>query len=209
MVIIWGIVPLPADVAPTDFTAPIGGASALTRAVRAMSSAAPVLVVVAEPSLTVTRECLAANDLGDCTVLAAAGAASFRDCVRTALDHLRGEPVGVTHVVVHDVRYPLATAELSTRVSTGLRDHDVVLPVLPMVDSVKVVDAQGVVGGNVDRAELCTVQYPRGYSVAALARWLDGEDLMPEAATVDGDPNAFAVDLVQDRALVEAILTAG
>lgn len=209
MVIIWGIVPLPVDLAPTDFIAPINAASALTRAVRAMSAALPVVVTAAQSSVMATRECLAANELGDTTVLAVPGSASLLDCIRAALEHLLGEPIGATHAVVHDVRYPLASAELFGRVVAGLRDHDVVLPALPMVDSVKVVDAQGVIGGNVDRTELCTVQYPRGYAATALARWLDGEDLTSEAATVEGDPNAFAVDLVRDRALVEAILTAG
>jgi len=116
---------------------------------------------------------------------------------------------------VHDVRYSLAPAALAARVAAGLADHDVVLPVLTMTDSVKSVAAQGIVLGNVDRSELVTAQYPRGFSAAALAQLPQTDDLAAllsaglRVGTVEGDPNAFAVDLAHDRGLLDAIVSAG
>ena len=162
----------------------------MVRAVHAVRDVAPVTVVVPESLASVSAECLAVHDLSA--------------SVRT--DWPLGE---ADAVVIHDVRYPLAPADLTVRVVERLAGCDVVVPVLAMTDSVKVVGAQGIIGGNVDRDELRTVQFPRGYSAAAFRRVVDGEDLMFDATTVEGDPNAFAVDLTHDRALLEAIVGAG
>lgn len=192
------IVTVPAGLAPADFTAPIAGEPALVRAVRAVRDVAPVSVVAAEELSAAAVECLAAHDLSDVPV-------------RTA-----PAPLGAgDQVLMHDVRYPLAPAELAARVAAGLADHDVVLPVLPMTDSVKAVAANDIVLGNVDRSELVTAQYPRAFSAAALAWCADPDDLAAltsaglKVGTVDGDPNAVAVDLAQDRGLLEAIVAAG
>ena len=191
------IVTVPAGLAPADFTAPIAGEPALVRAVRAVRDVAPVSVVAAEELSATAVECLAAHDLSDVPV-------------RTA-----PAPLGAgDQVLMHDVRYPLAPAELAARVAAGLADHDVVLPVLPMTDSVKAVATNDIVLGNVDRSELVTAQYPRGYRSAVLARFAP-DDLAALISAglaigiVDGDPNAFVVDLAQDRELLEAIVTAG
>ncbi|WP_029105417.1 2-C-methyl-D-erythritol 4-phosphate cytidylyltransferase [Mycobacterium sp. 360MFTsu5.1] len=192
------IVTVPAGLAPADFTAPIAGEPALVRAVRAVRDVAPVSVVAAEELSDAAAECLAAHDLSDVPV-------------RTA-----PAPLGAgDQVLMHDVRYPLAPAELAARVAAGLADHDVVLPVLPMTDSVKAVATNDIVLGNVDRSELVTAQYPRAFSAAALARCAHPDDLAAltsaglKVGIVDGDPNAVAVDLAQDRALLEAIVAAG
>jgi len=192
------IVTVPAALAPADFTAPIAGAPALVRAVRAVRDVAPVTVVAAEGLVAAATECLAAHGLGEVPV--------------------RTGPVPVAEadaVLMHDVRYPLAPADLAARVAAGLTEHDVVLPVLPMTDSVKSVAAEGIVLGNVDRSELVTAQYPRAFSAAARALGADPDDLAALTAaglkvgTVDGDPNAFVADLGQDRGLLEAIVSAG
>ncbi|OBJ35203.1 hypothetical protein A5630_09845 [Mycolicibacterium mucogenicum] len=191
------IVTVPVGLAPADFTAPIAGEPALVRAVRAVRDVAPVTVVVAEGLVVAVTECLAAHGLSDVPVRTAPGPFAEGDAV-----------------LVHDVRYPLAPADLAARVAAGLADRDVVLPVLPMTDSVKSVAAEGIVLGNVDRSELVTAQYPRGYRSAVLARFAP-DDLAALISAglaigiVDGDPNAFVVDLAQDRELLEAIVTAG
>jgi 2-C-methyl-D-erythritol 4-phosphate cytidylyltransferase len=191
------IVTVPAVLAPADFTAPIAGEPALVRAVRAVRPVAPVTVVAAEELAGAAAECLAAHSLSDVPVHTAPGPFAEGDTV-----------------LVHDVRYPLAPAELAVRVAAGLADHDVVLPVLTMTDSVKSVAADGIVLGNVDRSELVTAQYPRGYRSAVLADFAP-DDLAAltsaglNVGTVDGDPNAFAVDLARDRELLDAIVSAG
>ncbi len=191
------IVTVPAALAPADFTAPIAGEPALVRAVRAVRGVAPVTVVAAEDLADAAAECLAAHGLSDVPV------------------HTVPEPPAEGDaVLVHDVRYPLAPAELAVRVAAALPDHDVVIPVLTMTDSVKSVAVEGIVLGNVDRSELATAQYPRGYTAAVLAGFAPDDLAALTAAglnvgTVDGDPNAFAVDLAHDRELLEAIVSAG
>ena len=197
MVTLSAIVTVPTSLTAADFTAPIAGEPALVRAVRAVRRVAPVSVVVAEGLMGAAAECLAAHGLRDVPVHTAPGLPAEGDAI-----------------LVHDVRYPLAPAELAVRVAAGLADHDVVLPVLTMTDSVKSVAAEGIVLGNVDRSELVTAQYPRGYSSAVLAGF--APDDLPallsaglNVGTVDGDPNVFAVDLAHDRELLEAIVSAG
>lgn len=192
------IVTVPAGLAPADFTTPIAGEPALVRAVLAVRAVAPVAVVTSEELAAVATECLVAHDLNDVPV-------------RTGT-----RPVGTGDgVLVHDVRYPLASAELAARVAGALSDHDAVIPILAMTDSVKSIAAQGIVLGNVDRSELVTVQYPRAFSATALARLPQLDDLAAlvsaglRVGTVDGDPSAFAVDLARDRGLLEAMVAAG
>ena len=191
------IVTVPAGLEPADFTTPIAGEPALVRAVVAVRAVAPVSVVTAQELAGAATECLAAHCLSDVPVLTDP----------SPLDDGDG-------VLVHDVRYPLAPAELAARVAAALADYDVVIPVLPMTDSVKSIAAQDIVLGNVDRAELVTAQYPRAFSATALSRFphddlaaLTAADL--RVGTIEGDPNAFAVDLADDRGLLEAIVTAG
>jgi 2-C-methyl-D-erythritol 4-phosphate cytidylyltransferase len=192
------IVTVPALLAPGDFTAPIAGEPALVRAVQAVRGVASVWVVTGEGLADAAAECLAAHGLSDVPVLAAPGL-----------------PAEGNAALVHDVRYPLAPAALASRVAAGLADHDVVLPVLTMTDSVKSVAAHGIVLGNVDRAELVTAQYPRGFSATALAQLPQLDDLAAitsaglRVGTVEGDANAFAVDLAHDRGLLDAIVAAG
>ena len=203
------IVALPAGLDPAGWSVPIAGDSALCRAVAAVRAAGPVIVAAAEVHAQPAWDILVAKGFGDVTVLPVPGAADERECLTVALAYVVRPPLCATAVLVHDVRYPLAPSGLAARVAATLAGADVVLPTVAVTDSVKVLGAQRVVGENMDRAELASVQYPRGYSTAALARQLDGQDLTSAAATVQGDPNTFAVDLVRDGALVEAILTAG
>jgi 2-C-methyl-D-erythritol 4-phosphate cytidylyltransferase len=191
------IVTVPAVLTPADFTAPIAGEPALVRAVRAVHAVAPMTVIAAEGLADAATECLAAHGLSEVPV-------------RTA----PALPAEGDTILVHDVRYPLAPADLAARVAAALPDHDVVIPVLAMTDSVKSVAAGGIVLGNVDRSELVTAQYPRGYTAAVLAGFVP-DDLAAltsaglNVGTVDGDPDAFAVDLARDRQLLDAIVTAG
>ncbi len=207
------LVTVPAGLAPADFTTPIAGEPALVRAVRAVRDVAPVTVVVAAGLSDAATECLAAHDLSDVPVVSAPNGQLSHDICEKVCDKW---PLGVGDgVVLHDVRYPLAPAELAERVAAGLADHDVVIPVVPMTDSVKTVAANDIVLGNVDRSELVTAQYPRAFSATALTRCRQLDDLAVltsaglKVGTVDGDPNAFAADLAHDNGLLEAIITAG
>jgi 2-C-methyl-D-erythritol 4-phosphate cytidylyltransferase len=92
------------------------------------------------------------------------------------------------------------------------------MPVLAVTDSVKAVDARGSVTGTLDRSTLRAVQYPRGFTADQLSQLLAGRtsdefDELDAAlhigtpiTLVDGDSDAFVVELPRDAAFVEAIL---
>ena len=121
-----------------------------------------------------------------------------------------------------DPRHPSsvgAGAHSRDRVIAALRaGSPVVMPVLAVTDSVKAVDARGSVTGTLDRSTLRAVQYPRGFTVEELSRLLAGRtsddfdelDECLHAGTpitlVDGDADAFVVELPRDTAFVEAII---
>jgi 2-C-methyl-D-erythritol 4-phosphate cytidylyltransferase len=105
------------------------------------------------------------------------------------------------------------------RVIAELRNGSTaVMPMRPLTDSVKAVDADGSVTGTLDRSALRSVQYPRGFATDQLARLLtqfttDEFDELEEAiragvpiTVVDGEADAFVAELPRDAAFVEAII---
>jgi len=92
------------------------------------------------------------------------------------------------------------------------------MPVLAVTDSVKAVDARGAVTGTLDRSTLRTVQYPRGFAADQLSQLLAGRtsdefDELDESLRtgtritfVEGDADAFVVELPRDAAFVEAFI---
>lgn len=97
-------------------------------------------------------------------------------------------------VLVHDAARCLAPPSLYDAVAADvLAGHDAVIPGLPVVDTLKVVDGDGLVTATPDRAELRAVQTPQGFRRVVLDR--------AHAAAVDrGD-----TDTPDDAALVERI----
>ena len=98
--------------------------------------------------------------------------------------------------------------------------HPAVVPALPVVDTVKEVDASGTVIRTVDRAMLRAVQTPQGFTRAALQRAHAEADLTRPATddaglaerlgipvfVVPGHEEAFKVTRPLDVVLAEAVL---
>jgi 2-C-methyl-D-erythritol 4-phosphate cytidylyltransferase len=209
------IVPLPARDAAAAFT-PLAGASALARSVRAVQGPDLLDVVVATPLTEQARAELAAHGLAAAVVPAGQ---SRRDCLAAGLAWLAQRPVPPSHVLLGDYRRPLAPARLRDRIAAALRDGaPAVAPALVVTDSVKLIDERGTIRATVDRSALRTLQYPRGFSVRVLTDLVAGADgdTVDEAdlamragmpiTAVEGDPDAFVVELPRDAAYVEAIL---
>lgn len=210
------IVPLPAtyvDNAAAAFE-PLAAEAPLARVVRAMRGVA--VVAAAEPLIGAVRECLTAHGLSDIGIAVAEGPGSRAQCLAAGLHYLKDQP---RHVLIHDIRRPLASKSVRDRVIAGLQAGScVVMPVLAVTDSVKVVDAGGSVTLTLDRSELQAVQYPRGFTADQLAQLLAGPtsgefDELEEALRtgtpitfVDGDSDGFVVELPRDAAFVEAII---
>ena len=76
---------------------------------------------------------------------------------------------GADFVLVHDAARALASTALAQSVIDSLRAGDVaVIPALPEVDTVKVVDASGYVVSTPERSSLRKVQTPQGFSYSVL-----------------------------------------
>lgn len=116
----------------------------------------------------------------------------------------------IEFVLVHDAARALTPPEVFERVIAALEGgHDAVLPVLPVVDTIKQVDGDTVVA-PVDRSVLAAAQTPQGFRrdvlLAALAT--AAEDHTDDAAlvqaaggtvvTVPGDERAFKITTAAD-----------
>jgi 2-C-methyl-D-erythritol 4-phosphate cytidylyltransferase len=203
------IVPVPAEAAqrPAALFTPIAGQPVLARLVRSLIGAfavADVLVLVDDRLTADVRGCLA----GLPVVVAGAGESpSTAECLVAAVPLLRAH--GATHALVGDHRYPLTPPDLVRRLADALTGGaELAVPVLPVTDSVKLVDGQGTIVSTVDRSGLQLLQYPRGVSLERLAAAEGDLDvaLGADVTTLAGDADAIAFDLPGDAALLEAII---
>ena len=124
-------------------------------------------------------------------------------------------------ILVHDAARPFTPLEQIRRVVAALRDGmRAVIPVLPVVDTIKAVDANGVVLGTPERAGLRAVQTPQGFEAALLRRAYQQsgglsvtddasmvENLGVPVHTIAGDALAFKITTALDLRLAHAVLT--
>lgn len=130
-------------------------------------------------------------------------------------------PVAAAYVLVHDAARALTPPTLITRVVDALRaGHDAVVPALRLHDTIKAVDANGVVLGTPERDGLRAVQTPQGFATDLLLRayragagaagFTDDASLVEhvggQVQVVDGDPLAFKITTQLDLLLAEAIV---
>ena len=100
-------------------------------------------------------------------------------------------------VLVHDAARPLTPAQVTARVIDAVRaGAGAVIPVLPVTDTLKSVDASGVVTGTPRRAEMVAVQTPQGFRWDVLMRAHEA------GASLGADEAVAATD---DAGLVEAL----
>jgi 2-C-methyl-D-erythritol 4-phosphate cytidylyltransferase len=151
-----------------------------------------------------------------------AGGANRGESVSRALAALADaeEP---NFVLVHDAARALTPPELVVRVVEALRaGHSAVVPALALSDTVKAVDANGVVLGTPERAGLRAVQTPQGFTTELLLRayqraahssaadFTDDASLVEhiggQVQVVDGDPLAFKITTRLDILLAQAIV---
>lgn len=191
----------------------LAGRSMLERAVDGLLDSGDVgRVVVAIPADRVDQ---AAKLLGGRATVVAGGP-QRSDSVRLALAAV-GEP---EFVLVHDAARPLTPVPLIQRVVAALRaGMRAVVPVVPVADTIKALDANGVVLGTPERAGLRAVQTPQGFETALLLRAYRqaGEAATDDAAlvehlgvpvhTVAGDALAFKITTPLDLQLAAAVLT--
>jgi 2-C-methyl-D-erythritol 4-phosphate cytidylyltransferase/2-C-methyl-D-erythritol 2,4-cyclodiphosphate synthase len=117
------------------------------------------------------------------------GGATRQASVRAGLEALASH--GPRVVLVHDAARPFASAALVERAIAAARQYGAAIPALAVADTVKTVDATGMVTGTVERAQLRMVQTPQAFDFAALvdahrrAQAAGREDFTDDAALLE------------------------
>lgn len=146
---------------------PLGGEPVLRRTLRLFCE---------HPAVTAVLAVIHSDDSGLFTDAAVglpkilapvSGGATRQDSVRAGLEALAGVDAPAV-VLVHDAARPYATPDLISRAIAAAGEADAAIPVLAVTDTVKRVDATGVVAETLDRAALRAVQTPQAFRYAPL-----------------------------------------
>jgi 2-C-methyl-D-erythritol 4-phosphate cytidylyltransferase len=197
----------------------IGGQPLLVHAVRALSAARSVeLVVVAAPADEVASvRAVLAGLPGGAEVRVVPGGLTRQASVLAALQAL---PDDVDVVLVHDAARPLAPSELVDAVASAVgAGADAVVLGLAIADTVKQVDAAGRVEATLDRSVLRGIQTPQGFrrDVLERAHAVAGDEPATDDAglveqlggtvlVIPGSEEAFKVTRPLDLVLAETVL---
>jgi 2-C-methyl-D-erythritol 4-phosphate cytidylyltransferase len=190
----------------------VGDRTLLEHAVAAVQAGAAVdVVVVTAPAASVDEFAALVP-----TARVVAGGETRQESVRLALAAL---PQEVDVVLVHDAARALVPPDVVQRVLAALHaGADAVVPVLPLADTVKEVDAALMVVRTVDRSSLRAVQTPQGFRRDVLeqahrhgpAAATDDAALVEAAGgvvmTVEGSAEALKVTTPFDLTVAEAVL---
>jgi 2-C-methyl-D-erythritol 4-phosphate cytidylyltransferase/2-C-methyl-D-erythritol 2,4-cyclodiphosphate synthase len=200
----------------------IDAQSILRHALDGVFAASPAQVIVVAPAgyegdalAELEAAAGARRDLGRVVT----GGATRQQSVAAGLDALWGD---VKTVLVHDAARALTPSSQIDAVARAVTAGVGVIPVLPVVDTLKKV-ADGAVVAAVDRAELAAAQTPQGFPRAALAEAYaaaaaEGAEYTDDAALfaaaghpvrhIDGSARAFKIttpgDLDRARHLLDA-----
>lgn len=191
--------------------ADLGGAPVLAHSIAALAATPGIthLVVVAPPE---KHEAIA---LLPCPVpiITVEGGERRQDSVARGL---RAVPDAAWYLV-HDGARPLVTPALAARVLDTAAQAGAAIPVLPVTDTIKRVDADGRVRDTLDRSELRAVQTPQVFRGDLLRRvHLElREDVTDDAAmleamglpvaTVEGDRENLKITTPADLLLAQAL----
>ena len=125
------------------------------------------------------------------------------------------------YVAVHDGARPFAGTEVFARTFERAKECGAAIAAVPLKDTVKIVDARGIVVSTPDRSSLCAVQTPQIFEINVLRKGYDFLKEHPVAVTDDaslveasGHPVAVAegsyenikVTTPEDLLLAEKIL---
>ena len=124
-------------------------------------------------------------------------------------------------VLVHDSARPLASSTLASRALEAARETGAAVPGLPVADTIKRVDAEGLVRETPDRASLRAIQTPQAFDADLLRRahaTIEGdatddaalvEQLGAPVRVIEGEAQAFKVTTAEDLERLRALLADG
>ena len=176
-----------------------------------------IVVVAPADRVAAAEEIVALNTGCPCcaTATVVAGGAERTDSVRAGLAAL---PDDVEIVLVHDAARCLTPAAVFTRVIEAVSGGAAgAVPGIPVVDTVKTVDADGVITGTPDRAVLRAIQTPQGFAAGVLRDAYRSEVQATDDAAlvemlghrvvvVEGDDLAFKITTAADLERAERML---
>jgi 2-C-methyl-D-erythritol 4-phosphate cytidylyltransferase/2-C-methyl-D-erythritol 2,4-cyclodiphosphate synthase len=120
-------------------------------------------VAMVQPVIHSDDEARFRGAVGDLKLLAPVfGGATRQASVRAGLEALA--PFRPDLVLIHDAARPYASAALVSRAIAAVAVTGAAVPVMPVADTVKSVDASGVIEATLDRAKLRTVQTPQVFA---------------------------------------------
>jgi 2-C-methyl-D-erythritol 4-phosphate cytidylyltransferase len=197
------------------------GLPLVAHAVRGLLSAGCVRhVVVAAPADALDAMTSALAGFEPVTVVpgGADRTASVRLALSAALAHVPDAKIVLVHDAARAFTPPALVRSVTDAVAAGA---PAVVPVLPVTDTVKRVDAEGVVVDTPSRADLRAVQTPQGFAVDVLLRAYEADGATESATddaglverigvpvhTVPGDIAAMKITTPFDLAVAEAVFT--
>jgi 2-C-methyl-D-erythritol 4-phosphate cytidylyltransferase/2-C-methyl-D-erythritol 2,4-cyclodiphosphate synthase len=173
----------------------LGNRTLIEHAVAAISPAVDQVIVTAPETHLAYFQAL----LGD-AVTVVAGGQTRSESVRAGLAAVNSD---TKYVLIHDAARALASTELAKRVLAELEIGEVaVIPGLPQVDTIKIVDQNGYVTSTPNRLDLRNVQTPQGFdfSVLKAAHATNGEST-DDAALIEKTGNKVLVITGEEKAL--------
>jgi 2-C-methyl-D-erythritol 4-phosphate cytidylyltransferase len=188
----------------------------VAHAVRGLLSAGCVRhVVVAAPPDGLDAMTAALAGFGPVTVVpgGADRTASVRLALSAALERVPDARIVLVHDAARAFTPPALVRSVTEAVAAGA---PAVVPVLPVTDTVKRVDAAGVVLDTPSRTDLRAVQTPQGFAVDVLRRAYEAADVATDDAglverigvpvhTVPGHVAAMKITTPFDLAVAEAV----
>lgn len=124
-------------------------------------------------------------------LMSVSGGATRQASVRHGLEALASMATPPTDVLVHDAARPWVSASLIQRAITAARAHGAAVPGIAVSDTIKSVDAEGLVTATLPRPTLRAIQTPQAFRFSAIL------DAHRRAA------NAQGVEFTDDAAIAE------
>lgn len=145
------------------------------------------------------------------------GGRERQDSVYNALKILKDESL----ILIHDGVRPLFSSRLVERLVNEINGFDGIVPALPVKDTVKVIDTEGVVISTEDRGRLQAVQTPQAFPLRVIKEaykraYADGFHATDDAALVEriggrvkvieGSPFNIKVTTQEDLEMVQYLI---
>jgi 2-C-methyl-D-erythritol 4-phosphate cytidylyltransferase / 2-C-methyl-D-erythritol 2,4-cyclodiphosphate synthase len=199
---------------------PIGGAPMIRRSLQTLAEHPEVGAV--QPVIHPEDVAMFQSSAVELNVLPPVfGGATRQASVRAGLEALAARRPDI--VLIHDAARPFASAGLVSRAIAAAEKSGAAIPALPVTDTVKTVNSEGLVGKTIDRNTLRLIQTPQSFAFPALldahrrAAVQGREDFTDDAALAEwagmkvnvfaGETGNIKITEAEDFARAEAIQT--